>query len=265
MPADIDSGKHTDWQSFLSLIPFVVFLLTGNVVACFCTQEFQVDFLCIAWICTALIVLRIQQLIENYSYGSYPYKPTVCLALLIAVVVSPWIWLHLAGYPLQMLAHFGLIPRTTSTWVCGFTLSATATSLAFVSPMIEGWYEILRGSCSFDGVRFRDPKPSFISQIYLLAIFGGIMLAPIDAFGEKVMTGSFHLDTLSIIAGFFATLLSLIWLLVQLERIRQKQVIRSEEQWSPIDRNLILNANRPLRETMETTCLKQRRIQIYPL
>src|SRR5277367_1443374 len=135
-----------DWNSFLNLMPIVFLLLIGGAIAFFGTRQFQMQYFAAAWIGTAIVVLRIQQIIEHYSHGHYPYKFVPCAALLVGVVLSPWVWVHCASYPVQLLAHFGLVKNNPTNWVIGFTLAATACSLAFVTPMVEGWYELLRGS-----------------------------------------------------------------------------------------------------------------------
>jgi len=258
--ANQDSERRIELDSFLSLIPFVVLLLIGNTIACFGTEEFQSRFFISAWIFTALIVLRIQSLIAQHSYDSYPYKPLPCAVMLAAVVLSPWIWLHFASYPLGLLVHYGIVQKSATTWICGFTLSATATSLAFVSPMIEGWYELLRGSFAFDGSRIKRSKHSVFSQLILFLVFCGLLIAPIDVFGPKAVYGVFHTESLNIIGGFFATFIALLWLLVELEEIRIKQLSSTCEVWCPVDKNLLVHASRPLGDTIGRTKDRGRRV-----
>jgi len=247
-----NSAEKFDWNSFLNLMPLVFLLLVGACIAFFGTRQFQLQYFVAAWVTTAIIVLRIQQIIEYYSHGVYPYKFVPCAALLVGVVLSPWVWVHAASYPVQVLAHFGLLKNNASNWTIGFTLAATACSLALVTPMVEGWYELLRGSFAFDGTRIKYYKPSIKTQILLLAVFCGILLAPIKIFGAKMVQTSvnFNFDTGNILAGFFATFLALIWLLVELEQIRLKQIADKIRHWSPVDKNLLKHAGRPLGDTM---------------
>jgi hypothetical protein len=241
-----------DWNSFLNLMPIVFLLLIGAAIALFGTRQFQMQYYAAAWIGTAIIVLRIQQIIEYYSHGHYPYKFVPCAALLVGVVLSPWAWLHLATYPVQLLAHIGLVKNNPTTWIIGFTLTATACSLAFVTPMVEGWYELLRGSFAFDGTRIKYYRPSLKTQVLLLAVFCGVLLAPIKIFGAKMMQANFNttIETGNILGGFFATFLALIWLLVELEQIRLKQISDRSQNWSPVDKNLVKHAGKPMADTM---------------
>jgi hypothetical protein len=254
-----ETPKNNVFDSFSSLIPVVYVLLAGNVAAWFATDQIQLQFFIFAWIITAAIVLRIQQLIQRYSEGRYAYKPGPCAALLVAVVLSPWMWLHIAAYPVNFLMRMGIVHNSDNAWLCAFTLAATATSLAFVTPMIEGWYEILRGAFAFDGTRIGNHKPSIQAQVSLFLIFCGILLAPIDMFGTKFLHIKLHSEATPILCGFFATFAALIWLLQRLESIRQTQLIVKLEEWCPIDRNLLRHAGRPMKDTFSQNILNRRR------
>ncbi len=256
---ETETPKTNVFDSFSSLVPVVYVLLAGNIAAWFATDQMQLQFFIFAWIITAAIVLRIQQLIQRYSEGRYAYKPGPCAALLVAVVLSPWMWLHIAAYPVKFLIRVGLVHNSDNAWLCAFTLAATATSLAFVTPMIEGWYEILRGAFAFDGTRIGNHKPSIQAQVSLFLIFCGILLAPIDMFGTKFLHVKLHSEATPILCGFFATFVALIWLLQRLELIRQTQLLNKLEEWSPIDRNLIRHAGRPMKETFSQNIMNRRR------
>jgi hypothetical protein len=241
-----------DWNSFLNLMPIVFLLLIGDAIAFFGTRQFQLQYFAAAWVGTAIVVLRIQQIIEHYSHGNYPYKFIPCAALLVGVVLSPWAWLHLATYPVQLLAHFGLAKNNATTWIIGFTLTATASSLAFITPMVEGWYELLRGSFAFDGSRIKNYRPSLKTQILLMAVFFGVLLTPIKVFGAKMVAANINMtiEHSNILGGFCATFLALIWLLVELEQIRVKQLADRSHEWSPVDKNLVKHISKPMAETI---------------
>jgi len=244
--------EKIDWNSFLNLMPVVFLLLIGDALAFFGTHQFQLQYFVCAWVGTAIVVLRIQQIIEHYSHGHYPYKFVPCAALLVGVVLSPWAWLHLATYPVQILAHYGLVKNNAATWIIGFTITATASSLAFVTPMIEGWYELLRGSFAFDGTRIKYYRPSLKTQILLVAVFIGVLLAPIKIFGAKMVAPTINMavESSNILGGFCATFLALIWLLVELEQIRMKQISDRSQSWSPVDRELAKHTSKPMSETI---------------
>jgi len=241
-----------DWNSFLNLMPIVFLLLIGDAIAFFGTHQFQLQYFAAAWVGTAIVVLRIQQIIEHYSHGHYPYKFVPCAMLLVGVVLSPWAWLHLATYPVQLLAYYGLVKNNATTWIIGFTLTATASSLAFVTPMIEGWYELLRGSFAFDGTRIKYYRPSLKTQILLLAVFGGVLLTPIKVFGAKMVAANINMtiESSNILGGFFATYLALIWLLIELEQIRLKQISDRSRDWSPVDKALVKHTSKPMAQTI---------------
>ena len=112
-------------------------------------------------------------------------------------------------------------------------------SLIAVSPMIEGWYELLRGSFAFDGSRIKAFTPSLWSQIVLFALFSGILLLPMIMAGNHPSYSLEKSDISYILTGFLSTYVALIWLVHQLERIREAQLSFHNSPRAPIDSSLL--------------------------
>jgi hypothetical protein len=259
-----ESKERFELNSFSNLLPVVYLLIAGDIYSFFSTPYVQVKFFTIAWVVAALVVLRIQHLIQFYSNGRYPYKPLPCALILGAVVLSPWLWLHFAAIPVNLMIKFGLLHNSHAGWVCGFTLLATVTSLTIVAPIIEGWYEILRGAFAFDGSRIKFHRPSFAMQAGLLLFFVGMLLAPIDFFSAKLTHSDVSSDTVNILIGYMATFVAMHWLLRELEKIRLTQVMNRAANWSPVDKALLKHAGGPLTQTMQAYVSNGRRRGAMP-
>jgi hypothetical protein len=234
-----ESGKFSDTMAFASLLPILYLVLMAGAFAWFSPLKVQSIFFITAWSVAAVTILRIQQLIEHYSQGRYPYQPGFCALLLAAVVMGPWIWLSTLDFFFHALVIRHMITNSHMSWVCIFTLGATIISLLAVSPMIEGWYEILRGSFAFDGSRIKPFQPSFWAQVSLFGLFSGILLLPMIMASNHPTYALDKSDTNYIFTGFYSTFVALIWLVHQLERIREAQLSYHTSPRAPIDRSLL--------------------------
>lgn len=234
-----DSGKFVDSMAFASLLPVLMLILLAGALCWFATPKVQSVFFVTAWTAAALTILRIQQLIEHYSHGRYPYQAGFCAFLLATVIMGPWLCLCGLEYVFNLMIRFHLIGNNHAAWVCAFTIGATGISLMAVSPMIEGWYELLRGSFAFDGSRIKPHHPSFWAQVTLFGLFSGILLMPMILASNHPSYSLDKSDTNYILTGFYSTYLALIWLVHQLERIREAQLSFHNSPRAAIDRNLL--------------------------
>jgi len=226
-------------MTFASLLPVLYVVLLAGVYCWLGTAKVQGVFFITAWAVAAVSILRIQQLIEHYSHGRYPVQAGLCAFLLAVVIMGPWIWLSAVDVLFHTLVSLKVISNTHTTWICSFTVGATMISLMAVSPMIEGWYELLRGSFAFDGSRIKSFNPSFWAQVLLFGLFSGLLLLPMVMASNHPNYTLDSGDTSYIMTGFFSTYLAMIWLVHQLERIRELQVSLHNSPRAAIDSNLL--------------------------
>jgi hypothetical protein len=247
LPVDRDFGSQKYWDSetFASLLPVFYALIIGGIVVSTYGIKFQVVYFMLAWLVAALSIMRIQQLIHHYSQGRYHYQTGTCALLLGSVVLAPWLWLYIMDVLFETLVKSGVIANNHTSWVCTFTLGATGFALMAVTPIIEGWYELLRGSFSFDGHRIKSFKPSLKTQLLLFSLFAGILLLPATLISTHPAYVLDKGDTTYLYTGFCCTFVALIWLVDQLERIRQIQLSIYRSSHAPIDQALI-NRQGPL-------------------
>jgi hypothetical protein len=251
--SDIDrensSQKYWDSQTFASLLPVLYALIVGGIIISVYPVKFQVIYFMISWIIAALSVLRIQQLIQHYSQGKYHYQTSTCVVVLASVLLAPWLWLYVMAILFDALVNCGLVANNHASWVATFTLGATGISLVAVTPIIESWYEILRGSFSFDGTRIKVFRPSLKAQMLLFALFAGILLAPATLIGTHPAYALNKDDTTYLFTGFCSTFVAMIWLVEQLERIRRIQVSIYHSSHAPVDQSLLTRTG-PLRNNI---------------
>jgi len=232
-------GKYLDSMTFASLSPVLYLVLLAGVYAAVADAKVLTVYLITAWSVAALSILRIQQLIEHYSAGRYPYQPGACAVLLMTVVLVPWAWLYFLCFLFRCLDSWQIAGLSHTSWVCAFTLGATTISLVAVSPMIESWYELLRGSCGFDGSRIKPPQPSLWAQIWLFLLFAGILLLPMVVANSHPAYNLERSDANYMLTGFFSTYVALCWLVERLESIREAQLSIHNSPRAPVDRTLL--------------------------
>ena len=228
--------------TFASMLPILYILLITDFLAFTWMPKFQTVYFIVAWSVVAACIIRIQQLIKDNSEGKCSYNASACMALLLGIAFMPSVWFCLLGFLFQILVRGGLIINNQSSWVMGFTLGATGLSLAAATPIIESWYGLLRGSFAFDGTRIKMHRTSLTAQILLFALFAGLLLLPIILVVNQPAFMLHKDDTTYLFSGFILTFVAMIWLVHQLENMRELQVSYHAHRHAPIDEAMLVGA-----------------------